>query len=86
MSKGKFDFVSIPTFKDHNNKIIVQFVPITNVPGFTHRVTMNGAAYAWLGDNAKPNRKSAEYFLDRYLNTIDKAARKPKLGVIEFNP
>lgn len=46
----------------------VEFFPLvvdSVVPGFTHRVVIDGIARDWLG-YGKPSAKSAEYFLRKH--------------------
>jgi hypothetical protein len=46
----------------------VEFMPFgerTIVPGFTHRVLIDGLMKDWLG-HGKPSAKSAEYFLRKH--------------------
>lgn len=44
----------------------VEFVPLTSsVPGFTHRVLIDGIARDWLG-YGKPSADAAEYFLRKH--------------------
>ena len=51
---------------------IVEFIPSTGTPGFTHRVAVNRKLQKmWLAEGFKPNGKSAVFFLDRYLREID---------------
>jgi hypothetical protein len=40
----------------------VEFVPVANVPGFTHRVIVDGEPRSWLGDSFHPSVKTARYF------------------------
>jgi len=44
----------------------VQFWPVENVPGFSHRVSINESYVDWLSDEAKPNGKSAIYFIEKH--------------------
>lgn len=46
----------------------VEFIPLGEtavVPGFSHRVVIDGIARDWLG-YGKPSAKSAEYFLRKH--------------------
>lgn len=63
---------SRPTFAAEDGRVL-QFVPIKNVPGFSHRVTINGLAADYLGDNAKPSAKSAEFFLGKHSTQLSPA-------------
>jgi hypothetical protein len=40
----------------------VEFVPVENVPGFSHRVIVDGKPSSWLSSDYKPSEKSARYF------------------------
>ncbi len=44
---------------------IVDFVPVDNVPGFTHRVLIDELPRDWLG-YGKPSARAAEYFLRKH--------------------
>ncbi len=55
-------FKAIPTYRSEAGDTI-QFFPVNNVPGFTHRVVINGQATRdFLGDHVKPSAKHAEFF------------------------
>ena len=43
----------------------VEFIPITGVPGFTHRVVIDDMPRDWLG-YGKPSAHAAEYFLRKH--------------------
>lgn len=45
--------------KDYNT---LDFVPVKNVPGFTHKVIVNDVRVGWLSSDFKPNEKAAVYF------------------------
>ena len=41
----------------------VDFIPYNNVPGWTHRIAINGVlTKLWLSDTHKPSAKTAEFF------------------------
>lgn len=44
----------------------VEFVPVKNVPGFSHRVILNGKPVDWLTDKVKPSLKTAEYYFEKH--------------------
>lgn len=46
----------------------VEFVPVSGVPGYTHRVAINGAARDWLG-HGQPSVKAAKFFLEKHAAT-----------------
>jgi hypothetical protein len=48
---------------------VVAFRPLVgkSVPGFTHRVVIDGTAVDWLG-YSKPSAKAAAYFLRKHWN------------------
>lgn len=50
------------------DKYMVQFFPVENTPGVTHRVVIAGQATDWLSATHKPNQKNAVFFLDKWLN------------------
>lgn len=67
----KIGVKSVPTFRFDDGHV-VEFWPTIGVPGFTHKVLVRGPATNnqnvrdWLGDNAKPNQKSARYFHEKH--------------------
>lgn len=56
--------ISIPTFMIGDR--VIQFWPVKNVPGWTHRVTINGQACDWLSGAFKPNRKTAAFYSEKH--------------------
>lgn len=48
----------------------VRFVPVENVPGYTHRVLISfegqQIARDWLGDTHKPSAKTALYYVQKH--------------------
>jgi hypothetical protein len=49
-------------------RVRVDFVPEKHVPGFTHRVAVDGTlTRMWLSSTHKPNGKSACYFAGRWV-------------------
>jgi len=44
----------------------IEFVPVKNVPGFSHRVILNGSPVDWLSNTSKPSVKVATYFFDKH--------------------
>lgn len=59
----------IPTFEADNGQVL-QFRPIGDAPGFTHRVIINRRAVDWLGDNQRPSAKTAEFFLCKHEKSL----------------
>lgn len=56
-------------------------------PGFTHRVIVNRHSVGFLAEGQRPSRKSARFFLDKYLedamlekSPISRAALRARLG------
>lgn len=41
----------------------IEFWPVKNIPGFTHRVLVNGKKAGYLHHTVKVNQKSAQFFL-----------------------
>lgn len=44
----------------------VTFVAVSDVPGFTHRVILDGVAVDWLARSHRPGAKAAEYYRDKH--------------------
>lgn len=44
----------------------IEFVPVANVPGFTHRVILNSKPVDWLSRDFKPSIKAAEYYFEKH--------------------
>jgi hypothetical protein len=59
-------FKAIPTYHDENgNK--VEFFPVNELPGFTHRVVINGVfAKDYLGDHCAPSAKVAKFYFEKH--------------------
>lgn len=53
---------NIPTYEDSDGNVI-QFRRVQDVPGYSHRVVLNGLAVGWLGVDFKPSSAVAGYFL-----------------------
>ena len=65
-------FKAIPTYRNEAGDTI-QFFPVNDVPGFTHRVVINGQGTRdFLGDHVKPSAKHAEFFFQKH--NLKKAA------------
>jgi|HubBroStandDraft_2_1064218.scaffolds.fasta_scaffold269998_4 hypothetical protein len=60
-------------YRDESGNV-VGFIPMTNVPGYTHKVIVNREQVGWLGDGWKPCAKSAAYFLGMWLKKHSVAA------------
>ena len=52
------------TYVDGTHK--VTFVKVPNVPGFTHKVLVDGHNVAWLSDSHRPSCQNAEFFAEKY--------------------
>lgn len=50
----------------------LEFVPVKNVPQYSHRVIINRRPIGWLSSDTKPNIKSARYFIERHINNKEK--------------
>jgi len=59
-------FKPVIKFVETETQTTVEFYPKDKTPGFTHRVVINGISKDWLGDNAKPNAKSAAFFFNKH--------------------
>lgn len=51
---------------DSRTNDLVTFAPVKRVPGFTHRVIVNGKPISWLADTHRPSVKVAKYYLDKF--------------------
>jgi hypothetical protein len=56
----------LPTYVSPNG-VRIEFHSISDVPGFSHRVFVNGIGRDWLGDEFKPSAKVAQYFLEKHV-------------------
>lgn len=45
----------------------LEFIKVRSVPGFSHRVIINGVPRDWLGDHTTPNETNAVFFLDKHV-------------------
>ena len=43
----------------------VDFWPVTDVPGYSHRVIVADKSVGWLGTNSRPSAKTAVYFYEK---------------------
>ena len=50
----------------HDDGATLEFVPIKNVPGFSHRVILNGKPVDWLSNTSKPSVKVAQYYFEKH--------------------
>jgi hypothetical protein len=57
--------ITIETLYKRNGTTL-KFVPIKNVPGFSHRVIINEKMADWLSSAVRPGKKHAEYFLKKH--------------------
>ena len=55
----------IHSYRADNGDVIL-FHPSSGVPGFTHRVIINGRAIDWLGDHMRPSTNAAVYFWTKH--------------------
>ncbi len=60
-------FTLVPTYRDEAGNI-VSFKAVAHIPGFTHRVIINQRAVDYLGDNAKPSAKVAEFYFRKHYS------------------
>lgn len=64
----------------------IEFHPVNDVPGFTHRVVINGQAVRdWLG-HGKPSAKAAHFFYDKHCRKAgetQKVTRSNRSDTIE---
>ena len=45
----------------------VDFIPVSDMPGFTHRVAINNELKRdWLGRGFRPNTRAAKFFLQKH--------------------
>jgi hypothetical protein len=59
-------FYSIPKFRDESGNV-VEFKPVSDVPGFSHRVIVNYKAVDYLDQrHAKPSAKTAAFFFQKH--------------------
>lgn len=61
MKNAKMTFV--PTFHSDAGDVVV-FAPVSDVPGFSHRVLVNNTRVGFLSQDFKPSAKTASYFLE----------------------
>lgn len=61
----------VPTYHVGSTDVL-QFLPLPKrgVPGFTHRVILNGVSVDWLGDNASPSLKTARYYAVKHCEKL----------------
>lgn len=52
---------AIPTFEASDGAII-QFIRVSGIPGFSHRVLINAQPKDWLGLGFTPSAAAAEFF------------------------
>jgi|GEM_PF-2817220 hypothetical protein len=55
---------------DHQRTTTIEFFPIDNMPGFSHKVAVNGAwpnPRSWLSADFKPNQKAARFFYNKHV-------------------
>lgn len=68
MKRRRLSFT--PRFWDHATKADLLFVPLDPsrgaLPGFTHRVVIDGQSVGFLSQDHHPNAKAARYFLDKH--------------------
>lgn len=64
----------------------VEFFPDSNVPGYTHRVVINGKATRhWLG-HGRPSAKAAEFFLELHRKEASAPPREdPPAPALRFS-
>ena len=67
------------------DRTAVEFFPEDRVPGYTHRIVINGQATRyWLG-HGKPSAKAAEFFLQQYRKDAPaRATVEAKLAAAQY--
>lgn len=64
----------IPKFEAEDGTT-VEFRPVNDVPGFTHRVIINGVAVRdWLG-RGKPSADAARFFFDKHAGALPRSGK-----------
>jgi hypothetical protein len=56
---------NIPKYRAEDGTTI-EYAPVKDAPGFSHRVLINGIPVDWQGNHRKPSKKSAVYFLEKH--------------------
>lgn len=73
-------FKPLPTYYDEHGNFI-QFLPIIggNVPGFSHRVTLNHHLIGYLSDHKRPSAAVADFFFSKHghKSPLRHTGRKP---------
>lgn len=63
-------FHCIQKFRDDDGNV-VEFKPINDVPGFTHRVIVNNKAVDYLDNkHARPTAKVADFFYNKHVGNV----------------
>jgi len=63
MTKTKPTVTTIPSYLVDGK--LVQFWPVTNVPGFTHRVVIDRESVGFLSNDYRPSGKVAIFFTEQ---------------------
>lgn len=50
----------------HRDGRTLHFYPVSNVPGFSHRVIIDDVPFSWLSSDCKPSKKTAKFFFDEH--------------------
>lgn len=50
----------------------LEFIKIKNVPGFSHRVVIDGVAVNWLANTHKPGVVAAKFYFEEHPNAKGK--------------
>jgi hypothetical protein len=49
----------------------IDFIPVDNVPGWTHRIAIDGTlTKSWLSESHKPNAETARFFIEKHNGAI----------------
>lgn len=63
-----------------DTRVSIRFIPVKNVPGFSHRVIIRfdseQVATDWLGDDFTITEKNARYYFKKHIEAIKKAIEK----------
>lgn len=52
------------SYKDSDGNEI-RFVPVENIPGYTHRIAYNGLGIDWLGEHNEPDERMAAFYIKK---------------------
>lgn len=55
---------------DDQRTTLIEFFPVQNIPGYSHKVAVNGAfpdPRSWLSTDFNPNQKAARFFYNKHV-------------------